>query len=180
MDATDQRLLRETFRLAREARACGNRPFGALLAGPDRAVLLEAWDTVVTERDRTAHAGSNLLRAACRESAPDFLRRCTLYASTEPCAMCAGAVFWAGVGRVVFGLSTATLVELTGGGKSDRPRLAVPCRGVLAGARPGVEVTGPIFQAEAMEAHGGYWAARWPLEHTDRAAGPLQVPVPAG
>ena len=74
--------------------------------------------------------------------------------------MCAGAIFWVGVGRLVFGLSTARLNELTGKGSGGCDvRLTIPCRGVLAGGRPAVEVIGPLFQAEAEQAHRDYWRA---------------------
>jgi tRNA(Arg) A34 adenosine deaminase TadA len=163
MDAVDQRLIREAFRLAWAARERGDRPFGALLAGPDGAVLAEAHDTVVTSRDPTAHAEVNVIRALRGRVAPEFLRRATLYASAEPCAMCAGAVFWSGVRRVVFGLSTPRLHEAMGrtaaraAGDPGAARLDVPCRGIFAGGRPLVEVIGPVFQAEAQEVHRGYW-----------------------
>ena len=157
MDVTDQRLLRETFVLAADARARGDQPFGALLAGPDRAVLLRSGNTVVTAGDIMGPAEVNLVRDACRRFDRALLARCTLYASTEPCAMCAGAIFWAGIGRVVFGLSTARLNELTCRPGDSAVRLTIPCRGVLAGGRPAVEVIGPIFQAEAEEPHRDYW-----------------------
>jgi tRNA(Arg) A34 adenosine deaminase TadA len=156
MDATDQQFLRETFRIAREARERGDQPFGAVLVGPTREILLEAHDTVLTQGDTLAHADMNVLRKARPEFTADFLRGCTLYTSTEPCAMCAGAIFWSGVRRVVFGLSTAKLNDLLGTA-TDHPRLNIPCRGILALARPFIEVTGPLFQAEALEAHSDYW-----------------------
>jgi tRNA(Arg) A34 adenosine deaminase TadA len=160
MDATDHRLLREAFALARRARDRGDQPFGAVLAGPDRAVLLEATNTVATAGDVIGHAEVNLVREACRRFDRAFLARCTLYASAEPCAMCAGAIFWVGVGRLVFGLSTARLNDLTGkGSRGCDVRLTIPCRGVFAGGRPAVEVIGPLFQAEAEQAHRDYWRA---------------------
>jgi tRNA(Arg) A34 adenosine deaminase TadA len=156
MDTTDQLLLRETFRIAVRAREQGDRPFGALLAGPEREVLLEAQDDVVTGRHCLGHAECNLLWKACNRLPRELLRRCTLYTSAEPCAMCAGAIFWSEVGRVVFGASTVKLIELSAA-KFGVPQLTIPCRGVLAGGRPIVEVIGPVLQAEALEAHKGYW-----------------------
>ena len=156
MDRLDQHFLREAFRIAREARDRGDQPFGSLLVGPGREALFEAHDAVLTQRDALAHADMNLLRKAGAALAPDVLRRCTLYSSAEPCAMCSGAIFWSGVGRVVFGLGTAKLNEMLGTA-AEHPRLAIPCRGILALGRPFVEVTVPLFQAEAMEAHADYW-----------------------
>ena len=156
MDLLDQQFLRQAFHIAREARERGNHPFGALLVGPTRDVLLEAHDTALVGGDALAHADMNVVRKAGTQFGPDYLRRCTLYTSAEPCAMLRGAIFWSGVGRVVFGLGTAKLNELLGTA-AQHPRLAIPCRGILALGRPFVEVTGPLFQAEAMEAHADYW-----------------------
>jgi tRNA(Arg) A34 adenosine deaminase TadA len=159
MTPVDQQLIREAFRLARAARQRGDRPFAALLAGPDGTVVAEATDTVATAQDPTAHAPMNVIRALRgRPDAVPPLRRATLYASAEPCAMCAAAIFWAGIGRVVFGLSVARLHDLMGRSTGDATaRLAIPCRGVFAGGRPLVEVVGPVCQSEALECHRGYW-----------------------
>jgi tRNA(Arg) A34 adenosine deaminase TadA len=156
MDDADQKLVRETFRLAWAARERGDRPFGALLADGTGVTLATAQDGVVAGRDPVAHAELGVIRALRGQYDRAFLRRCTLYASAEPCAMCAGAIFWSGIGRVVFGLSTARLLEIMGRGQGEG-RLTVPCRGVFACGRPLVEVVGPVFHAEAQECHRGYW-----------------------
>lgn len=96
-------LMRESIKLARNAREKGNHPFGALLADPDGKILITAENTVETDHDITAHAETNLVRNAARQYPQDFLAECTLYASTEPCPMCAGAIYWANIRRVVFG-----------------------------------------------------------------------------
>ncbi len=140
-----------------EARAGGNHPFGALLAGPDREVLIEAENTVVTERDCTGHAETNLVRAASRRFDPDLLARCTLYTSTEPCAMCAGAIYWAGIGRVFFALSEASLRELTGDHAAN-PTLALPCREVFSRGQRRIVVEGPALEDDVRLVHAGFWA----------------------
>jgi tRNA(Arg) A34 adenosine deaminase TadA len=53
-------------------------------------ILLEAENTVVTDRNSTGHAETNLICMASKTYDPDFLAKCTLYTSTEPCPMCAG------------------------------------------------------------------------------------------
>jgi tRNA(Arg) A34 adenosine deaminase TadA len=106
--------LRAAIDLARRSRHRGNHPFGALLADAAGTVLAEAENTVVTEHDVTGHAETNLVRIASRRFGRADLRSCTLYTSTEPCAMCSGAIYWSGIGRVVYGLSEAGLRELTG------------------------------------------------------------------
>jgi tRNA(Arg) A34 adenosine deaminase TadA len=86
--------MQQVIEIARQARLHGNHPFGALLADAEGNILLTAENTVVTENDCTCHAETNLIRQAARNYAAEFLETCTLYASTEPCPMCAGAIFW--------------------------------------------------------------------------------------
>jgi tRNA(Arg) A34 adenosine deaminase TadA len=149
-------LLRRTFELAQQGRRAGDHPFGALLANPAGDVVLEAVNTVVTGSDVTAHAERNLVSLACRRSSGLDLRSHTLYSSTEPCPMCAGAIHWAGIGRVVYGLSQQALYEIAA---ADREaRLPLPCRQVLAASGRQIEVVGPCLEAEALRPHQGFWA----------------------
>lgn len=155
---TDRELLflARAIELAAAAREHGNHPFGSLLVDADGNVLLEAENTVVTGRDCTAHAELNLVRAAVAELEPERLAACTMYTSTEPCAMCAGAIFWSGIGRVVFALSSATL-----GGIVQDPTgawtLAMSCRDVFARGGRAVDVLGPLIEDEARVVHDGFW-----------------------
>ncbi len=100
----DQSFIRQAIAVARRARTNGNHPFGALLVGPDGEVVAEAENHVVSQRDPTRHAELVLVSDVARNWPADFLSKSTLYTSTEPCAMCAGAIYWAGIGRVVYGL----------------------------------------------------------------------------
>lgn len=148
--SSDEVLLRTAVELAWQARARGNHPFGALLA-LDGVVILTAENTVNSEHDVTRHAELNLVSAASRRFDGATLARTTLFTSTEPCAMCAGAIFWAGIPRVVFGCAAATLGALAGG------LFVVPSRALLAyGTRP-TEVIGPLLETEAVAVHEGFW-----------------------
>jgi tRNA(Arg) A34 adenosine deaminase TadA len=109
MNAGDVRLMRVAIEASRRAKAKGNHPFGAVLADEQSNVLLEAENTVVTDRDCTAHAEASLIRQASRQYDRDFLANCTVCTSTEPCAMCAAAIFWSNVRRIVYGLSKPAL-----------------------------------------------------------------------
>lgn len=146
----DTGFAKQAIELARQARNAGNQPFGALLV-LDGRVVLGAQNTVATDRNPTAHAETNLVAAAVHELAPDQLGRSVLYASCEPCAMCAGTIYWAGIRRVVFALSSEELAALAGG------NFLVPCRELFARARERVHVTGPLPLSEAREVHRGYW-----------------------
>jgi tRNA(Arg) A34 adenosine deaminase TadA len=149
--------LRRTFAVALRSRANGNHPFGAILVGPDGSILMEGENTCVTAGDRTGHAERNLLSRASSAYDVEFLSRCTLYSSAEPCAMCAGAAYWVGVGRVVYALSEQTLAAITG---SDPKNLtmALGCRRVFATGQRPVEVIGPRLEDEAATVHDGFWS----------------------
>jgi tRNA(Arg) A34 adenosine deaminase TadA len=146
----EEQFLREAIELAAKAREHGNHPFGALLSIDDRVALL-AENTVNTERNPTAHAETNLIQQAIRQFRQEELSRSTLYTSCEPCAMCAGAIYWAGVRRVVYALSSEELARLAG---ADFP---VPCRELFARASQRVEVAGPLLMEEAVKVHRGFW-----------------------
>src|SRR6476659_2342547 len=104
LGSTDERHLLRTIELAASARAAGNHPFGSLVVGAAGESVLEAENTVVTSRDVTGHAELNAVRTAGIELGDAFLQGATLYTSTEPCAMCAGAIYWSGITRVVYAL----------------------------------------------------------------------------
>ena len=142
--------------VARRSREHGNHPFGALLVDAAGEVTLEAENTVVTGRDCTGHAETNLMRIASKRFSPEFLQGCTLYTSTEPCAMCAGAIYWGNVRRVVFALSEDGLREIVGS-NPDNPTLALPCREVFARGQHEVEVSGPHLEHQARFVHEGFW-----------------------
>lgn len=148
--------LRRAFEVARRARRNGNHPFGATLVGPDGMELLACENGYLPARDMTAHAERLLATEACRRHDPGFLAACTLYASTEPCAMCAGAIYWVGIGRVVYGLSERRLKTLTGD-HAENPTLDLPCRAVFAAGQRAVAVIGPLLEEEAAALHSGAW-----------------------
>lgn len=152
---SDHRRLDLAIEQARLARQAGNHPFGAVLAGPDGTLVLTAQNTVVTESDVTGHAESNLVRLASRTIGRD-LRGYALYTSTEPCAMCAGAIYWAGIAKVVYALAEAELRAMTGD-DPDNPTLALPCRQVFAAGQRETEVLGPFDIRAARQVHEGFW-----------------------
>ena len=153
--ATDERHLRTAIELARRSREKGNHPFGSLLTDADGGVVLEAENSVVTGCDVTRHAELNLVRDASSRIDADSLGSHTFYTSTEPCAMCAGAIYWSGIGRVVFALSSAAFQ-----GKIDpegAAGLALSCREVFARGGRTVDVSGPHLEDLAWAVHEGFW-----------------------
>lgn len=152
----DLELLTRAIELANLSRSRGDHPFGALLAGPDGKILLEAMNTCGTKGDRTGHAERNLMTDASLTYDVAFLRTCTMYTSAEPCAMCAGSVYWAGVGRVVHGLSERDLKALIGP-DPDNLTMDLPCREIFAAGQRTVEVVGPLLSEESAKVHDGFW-----------------------
>jgi len=153
-----ERLLRQSFAVAQRAHVNGNHPFGAILVNAHGDVLLEVENGYLPERDMTAHAERLLATRASKELSAEILARCTLYTSAEPCAMCAGAIYWVGIGRVVYGLSERRLRSMTGA-HAENPTLDLPCRMVFAAGQRGVEVIGPLLEDEAAALHAGVWEA---------------------
>ena len=147
---THQQFIRQAIALASQARADGNHPFGALLVLDDH-IVLTAMNSVNTDRDPTAHAETNLIAQAIRQLSPDQIRRTVLYTSCEPCAMCAGKMYWAGIRSVVYGLSSEELAILAG------PQFLVPCRDLFVRASEAVTVVAPILLDEARAVHVGFW-----------------------
>lgn len=140
--------LRRAFQLAREAGQRGDGAFGALLVSADGDVVLEAGNSVRTDSDCTAHAETNLVREASRKFAAEALGAMTLYASCEPCPMCSGAIFWSGIGRVVFGLRAARYAAIMDDAASQ---MTLTCADVLAQSPRPIAVVGPCLEDEAAD-----------------------------
>lgn len=156
MNDIDLEHLRTAILVAGRAREHGNHPFGAVLVDENNQALMRAENTVTTTRDSTGHAETNLVRLASQRYSAEQLARCTLYSSAEPCAMCAGAIHWSGIGRVVFALSERALYDIVG---PSPEHLVLPCRDVFARSQRPMEVLGPsaALDPEARAVHAGFW-----------------------
>jgi tRNA(Arg) A34 adenosine deaminase TadA len=152
----DEHFLRRSFEIARAAMTHGNHPFGALLVDRDGNVLIETENGYMPAHDGTAHAERLLATEACQTLGSGVLRTATLYSSAEPCAMCAGAIYWAGIGRVVYGLSEHRLRAVTGN-HPENPTLDLPCREVFKSGQRPTEVVGPLLEDEGEALHAGVW-----------------------
>ena len=152
----DAHFLRHAFEVARGAVSHGNHPFGAVLVDQAGNILIESENGFMPDRDGTAHAERLACTEACTTLSPEVRRQATLYSSAEPCAMCAGAIYWAGIGRLVYGLSEHRLREITGN-HPDNPTLDLPCREVFASGQRATEVVGPLLEDEAAALHDGVW-----------------------
>jgi tRNA(Arg) A34 adenosine deaminase TadA len=151
-------LLRRSFEVARKARSRGEHPFGCILVDAKGAVLMEQGNGYRSEGgDMTAHAERLLASRASKQFEASDLASCTLYTSAEPCAMCAGALYWSGIGRVVYGQSEARLKAATGN-HPENPTLDLPCRVVFAAGQRRVEVIGPLLEDEAALLQQEFWS----------------------
>ena len=117
----------------------------------DGEIILTAENTIHSDRDPTRHAETNLVIQASQIFDTKTLSDSILYTSTEPCAMCAGAIYWAGIRTVVFGCSNQTLIEIAG------PGLSISCRDIFAGGAQPTEVIGPVLEDEATAVHKAFW-----------------------
>lgn len=143
------------IKIADEARAAGDHPFGALLV-VDEQIVAEAHNLVNTSGDITAHAEMMLARKLERAGKLDLLRAGTVYASCEPCPMCVGAMFWAGVRHVVFGLSAKRLSALSNAGREPFG-FTITAGEIGAAATPPMRIDGPHREDEAVASHQGFW-----------------------
>ena len=141
---------RQAIELARQARSAGNHPFGAVLV-VDGKVILTAQNTVTTDGDPTAHAETNLVSKAIRQLSPDQIRRSVLYTSCEPCAMCVGKMYWAGIRAIAYALPAEELAALAG------RDFLIPCAELLGRAAEQVTITGPLLLDEARQVHVRFW-----------------------
>jgi len=151
------RHLRRANEVALAAAAKGRHPFGAVLVAADgETVLLEQGNV-----DGVNHAEAVLARVAAHRFDAATLWGCTLVTTVEPCAMCAGTQYWAHIGRLVYGMSEARLLELTGN-HSENPTLDLPCREVFARGQKSMAVIGPVaaVEEEIAAVHRDFWRLR--------------------
>ncbi|AOW12445.1 tRNA-specific adenosine deaminase [Hydrogenophaga crassostreae] len=156
VDQIQKHLLRAN-EVAMRAAGMGRHPFGALLVAPDGETVLAEQGNI----DTVNHAESTLARQAADNWPGAYLARCTLVTTFEPCAMCTGTLYWANIGRVVYGASETDLLAMTGN-HEENPTLSLPCREVLARGQKAIEVIGPVpeLTEEMLAPHRDFWAAR--------------------
>lgn len=147
---THERYMERAIELAKESAENGNNPFGSLLVVDDEIVKTET-NTVLTDDDITAHPELKLARWAARELTPEERADCTMYTSTEPCAMCSTAIYYSGLRRVVYSVSAEALDEI-------RPsQLVVPSTVVFERGVDPVDVIGPVLEEEGRQLHRDFW-----------------------
>ncbi|EON31758.1 Cytosine/adenosine deaminase [Gordonia terrae C-6] len=147
----ERELLRRAIELAGEAGERGNRPFGSVIVVDDVAVA-EGRNEVSSSGDISAHAELVALRRAIADGHGERLAGATVYASGEPCPMCAAACVWAGVGRIVFAASTAAFTSVI----PDGPHFRLSCAEMIASSDAAIVVDGPRLEEEALPVMSRY------------------------
>jgi tRNA(adenine34) deaminase len=151
--------LRRAIALSRTALDKGELPFGATIVASGGAVLAEAISTEVGDGDWTCHAETNAVRRATAAHPRAAIAGATIYASAEPCAMCASAIFYAGIRRVVYAFGEPRLRAMLAT-RADTAGLGFSCREVFAHAAEPVAVAGPLLEDEAAAPHEAFWNRR--------------------
>ena len=148
----DKELVRMAIEMAKESKGKGNLPFGCILVDKDGEILIKGENTINTDRDCLAHAEVNLIREASKIYDYTFLNSCTIYTSDEPCPMCTSAIYWSGIGKLVYGLSKAKYYQIVG---RDNPNwvFEMPVRELLEKGGRKLEVIGPLLEDEASILH---------------------------
>ncbi|OJD35181.1 cmp deaminase [Diplodia corticola] len=143
------------LRVQRLATAQGKRPFAGALIGPDNETLLLTHCSL----SHVDHAESSLARLAALHYPQDFLWKCTLYSTWEPCAMCTGTIYWANIGRIVYAATNDQLAELTGKGNRENYTMKWHCRDILEGSQKDIQVLGPLegLDKTVVEESDAYW-----------------------
>jgi tRNA(Arg) A34 adenosine deaminase TadA len=145
--------LRAAGEVAREAMAHGHHPFGALLVGPDGRILMRQGNI-----NTVRHAETELARRAADAYSPEFLWTCTLVSTGESCAMCVATLYWANIGRLVYGYEEAKLLALTGN-HTKNPTMSLAARTVIGSGQKPIEVVGPFpeIEDELLAPHRTFW-----------------------
>jgi tRNA(Arg) A34 adenosine deaminase TadA len=148
------RFLKHANQIALDALKLGHHPFGAILVAPDNLTILAEQGNI----DTLNHAESTLIRQAYPNFSPAYLWTCTLYTTVEPCVMCAGSLYWANIGSIVYGVSEVSLLRLTGDHK-ENPTMNLPCREVFEHGQKQIRVVGPIseLEDEILAPHRAFW-----------------------
>ena len=156
LNPTDEHFMREANRWALTARERGNRPFGAVVVSSEGEVLVQAYCNTTETGDCTGHAETNAVRQLSPRVSREVLATSTLYSSAEPCVMCAGAIFWSGIGRVIFGIDAVRL-RVFRGEVAEQKDAELSCRDVFDASPRTFECIGPVMLDECSAPHIGFW-----------------------
>ncbi len=143
MNSVDEKYIREANRLAIKSAEKGFDPFGALLV-KDEIIVANSIDKCIEYSDPTAHAELIVISEYCRKEKLISLEGYTLYCNVEPCVMCSGAIHWAKLSKVVFGVGQQELQSISNG----KPKPS--CENYINIGNQKIEIIGPIIPEEGL------------------------------
>ncbi|MFH7766931.1 nucleoside deaminase [Acinetobacter sp. BSP-28] len=151
------KFLKLSNEVGKRAISLGHHPFGAVLVAPDHETVLLTQCNI----DTVNHAESTLARIAATNYPPEYLWQCTLYTAVEPCCMCSGTIYWANIGRVVYGMTEEKLLACTGN-HDENPTMSVSSPYVFSHCQKEVELIGPVseLEDEIAQLQNGFWSRR--------------------
>lgn len=146
MDANiqDVHFIKQTYEIALESAKNGFDPFGAILVNGSEVVATSI-DRCIQYSDPTSHAELILISEYCRAHKVISLEEHTLYCNVEPCVMCSGAIHWAKLSKVVFGVKQSTLQSVSNG------KLKPSCRDLINIGNKKIDIVGPVLQEKGLE-----------------------------
>ena len=152
------RYLMEANREVVQARSTGNTPFGAVLVDASGEIIMRQGNAEHDLHDATAHAEFVLASRASRTYDKQYLWGCTLYTTCEPCPMCTGGIYWANIGKIVFGITEERLLEMTGADDKN-PTFHMGAEKIIAAGQKEIALEGPVpeMEEEIVEVHKGFW-----------------------
>lgn len=152
------RYLMEVNREAVQARSTGNTPFGAVLVDASGEIIMRQGNAEHDLHDATAHAEFVLASRASRTYDKQYLWGCTLYTTCEPCPMCTGGIYWANIGKIVFGITEERLLEMTGADDKN-PTFHMGAEKIIAAGQKEIALEGPVpeMEEEIVAVHKGFW-----------------------
>jgi len=151
------KFLKLSNEVGKRAISLGHHPFGAVLVAPDHETVLLTQCNI----DTVNHAESTLARIAATNYPPEYLWQFTLYTAVEPCCMCSGTIYWANIGRVVYGMTEEKLLACTGN-HDENPTMSVSSAYVFSHCQKEVELIGPVpeLEDEIAQLQNGFWSKR--------------------
>ncbi|MGK7397499.1 MAG: nucleoside deaminase [Candidatus Cyclobacteriaceae bacterium M3_2C_046] len=147
----DREFIKKAYELAQESIRNGNPPFGAILVHQGK-IIASGQNEVKTSGNVTLHAETVLLGEVANTYSKNMLAESILYTSTEPCLMCCGAIYWAGINTIVFGTTESQMIRLVDGESNQ----LIPSRKIFGQINPKVRIIGPVMEKEGLAIHADY------------------------
>ncbi|RUT05777.1 tRNA-specific adenosine deaminase [Chroococcidiopsis cubana SAG 39.79] len=132
------------MRLALAEAKQGDSPYGAVIV-KDNEVVAKGYNTVKRDCDPSAHAEMNVIRSLTAKIQTPSLEGYTIYATGEPCPMCASVCVWAGVSEIIIGASIQDLISV------NQSQIDLACDEIIAKSFRNIKVTKGVLREECVK-----------------------------